>query len=78
MALGYYQVMGVDHFEKYAPVINDAMFQIILTLSVKNDWVMEVDDVKRSFLHSRLDKDIFMKPPEGIDKCWDILFFMLV
>ena len=71
VALGYSQVPGVDHFEQYAPVINDVTFHIIFTLAVKNGWVMEVEDVERAFLHGKLEEEIFMKPPEGLSKMYE-------
>ena len=49
VCLGYTQVPGVDFQDKFAPVVNDITFQIVLTLTAIYNWKMTILDVETAF-----------------------------
>jgi transposase InsO family protein len=67
VALGYSQIPGVDYTENFAPVVNDITFRILLVAMLMYDWNAEIIDVETAFLEGKLDTEIFMNLPEGID-----------
>ena len=61
---GLLQRAGVDYDAFYAPVAELASIRIILAVGVQ----MKIHqlDVKTAFLHGELEKEIYMKIPEGM------------
>lgn len=37
----------------------------LLTITATKQWVLHQMDVSNAFLHSDLDEDVYMKPPQG-------------
>ncbi len=73
VACGYRQIPGVDFTENYAPVMNNVTWHILLVVMII--WKMDVIiiNVKTTFLHGELNKEIYMDLPAGLngdsDKC---------
>jgi len=67
VACGYSQIPGVDFTENYAPVMNDVTWRILLVAMLI--WKMDaiIIDVETAFLHGKLDKEIYMDLPAGLD-----------
>jgi len=73
VACGYSQVPGVDHTEKYAPVINDVAWRILLIAMLVWNLDAMIIDVESAFLYGDLDEEIYMDLPDGMtsfdDEC---------
>lgn len=66
VAKGYSQKAGVDYTETFAPVAKFNSLLSLLALVSANNWELEGMDVKRAFLHSELDEEVFMDIAEGL------------
>jgi hypothetical protein len=65
VARGFSQVYGQDYFETYAPVARLASIRTLLALAAKYQLEIQQMDVKTAFLYGDLDKEIYIKLPEG-------------
>ena len=65
VAKGYNQIAGVNFMYNFAPVMNDTMFKVLLTLWLKGNFVAKALDVKTAFLHGKLEEELFITIPEG-------------
>jgi Reverse transcriptase (RNA-dependent DNA polymerase) len=67
VACGYSQTPGVDFQESYSPVVNDAIFRMLLVLQ----WALSLKgiiiDIETAFLNGELTEEIYMNAPEGLD-----------
>ena len=61
---GYQPKKGVDFDEIFAPVVK---MTSIRTVSIAASMTLEIEqlDVKTTFLHGELDKEIYMQQPKG-------------
>ncbi|KJX96367.1 retrovirus-related Pol polyprotein from transposon TNT 1-94 [Zymoseptoria brevis] len=64
-ARGFTQRKGLDYVNTFAPTPRAATGRILLSLSVNFGWKRRQVDVETAFLNPNLDKQIFIKPPEG-------------
>jgi hypothetical protein len=66
VACGYSQIPGIDFNERFALVINDVRFRIILI--AKLIWSLEgsIVDVETEFLLGELQEEIYINVPEGM------------
>ena len=60
---GYSQRKGIDFEKIFSPVVKMGSIRVILGLAASLD--LEQMDVKTTFLHGDLDKEIYMEQPEG-------------
>lgn len=67
VAKGYQQKAGIDYVDTYAPVARLQTIRLILSLCVKNDFVIYHLDVRTAFLHGFLNEDVYLRIPEGIE-----------
>jgi hypothetical protein len=65
VAKGYSQKEGVDYAETFAPVAKFPTIRALLSLVAYYDLELHQMDVKTAFLNGDLDRDIYMKQPEG-------------
>ena len=65
--LGYVQVPGIDYTENFSPVVLEVTFCIVLILMMKYGWVGEIVDVETAFLYRKLEEEIYLKTPTGLD-----------
>jgi hypothetical protein len=63
VAKGYSQVEGIDFGEIFSLVCKLTSIRFILSIDVALDLEVEQMDVKTSFLHGYLEKEIYMKQP---------------
>ncbi|CAI7766795.1 unnamed protein product [Closterium sp. NIES-53] len=60
---GFTQVPGVDYEETYAPVGSYVTARVLLAIAVALDLDLMQLDVKNTFLHGVLDRDLYMEQP---------------
>ena len=60
VAKGYNQEYGLDYSETFSPVIRQETFRLVLSLAVRNNWLINQLDVSNAFLHGMLDETIYM------------------
>jgi hypothetical protein len=65
VAQGFIQVYSQDYFETYTPVARLASIQTLLALAAKYQLEIQQINVKTAFLYRDLDKEIYIKLPEG-------------
>ena len=61
----YSQRKGIDYAEIFSPVVKLTSIRILLSIVASENLHLEQMDVKTTFLHGDLDKEIYMKQPEG-------------
>jgi Reverse transcriptase (RNA-dependent DNA polymerase) len=66
VACGYSQTPGVDFQESYSPVINDAIFRLLLVLQLALCLKSVIIDIETAFLNGELTEEIYMSTPEGL------------
>ncbi|GKB71633.1 putative RNA-directed DNA polymerase, partial [Tanacetum coccineum] len=62
---GFSQKRGIDFDEIFSPVVKMGSIRVVLGLAASLDLEVEQIDVKTTFLHGDLDKEIYMEQPEG-------------
>ena len=62
---GFQQIMGVNCFETFSPVIKLATVRVVLSLAVMSNWKIRQVDVNNAFLNGELSEEVFMDQPEG-------------
>jgi len=62
---GFSQRKGVDFEEIFSPFVKMSSIRAVLGLTTSLDLEIEQMDVKTTFLHGDLDKEIYMEQPEG-------------
>nr|GFA22916.1 retrovirus-related Pol polyprotein from transposon TNT 1-94 [Tanacetum cinerariifolium] len=71
LARGYRQEEGIDFEESFAPVAQMEAIRIFLAYAAHKGFTVYQMDVKTTFLHGSLKKDVYVCQPEG-----DIGFFI--
>jgi len=67
VAQGFNQVPGRDFDETWAPVPNTATSRALLAVAAANGWEVHHVDVKTAFLNAQMDKEMYIKLPEGVE-----------
>ena len=68
MAKCFKQLEGLDYFETFAPTCKPEIFRILLQLSAKQGHMMHQFVVKTAFLHSPLEKEVYLEQPQKFVK----------
>ena len=64
MAKSLKLVDGLDYFETFVPTCKPETFRILLQLSAKQACLMPKLDVKTVFLHSPIEKGVYLEQPQ--------------
>jgi len=64
---GFEQQAGVNFDETFTPVAKLQSLCMVLALAAVYDWEIEQMDVVTAFLNSKVDGDIYMALPQGIE-----------
>lgn len=62
---GFSQIPSVDFTDIYSQVVKHTSIRLLLDIVALRDLQLEQLDVKTTFLHGELDKEIYMEQPEG-------------
>ena len=68
VAQGYNQVLGIDYLETFSTTIRPETYRLFLALALQNGWIIRQYDVKLAFIHSPIDKEIYIIQPIGFEK----------
>ena len=66
VAQGFSQRPGIDYEEIYFPIVDAITLHYLVSLSVYHKLHMHLMDVVTTYLYGSLDRDIYMKVPEGL------------
>ena len=66
VAQGFSQRPGFDYDETYSPVIDMISYRYILAFATQLNMDIHSMDVVTAYLHGEIDKEIYMRVPEGI------------
>ena len=67
VAQGYSQQCGLDYDETFSPVVRTESVRALIALAAKNNMILHQLDVTTALLNGTLDKEIYMKQPEGFE-----------
>jgi hypothetical protein len=67
VACGYSQVPGINFSERFAPVLNDVSFRIMLIAIFDWNMTCAAVDIETAFLHGDLDEEIYLEVPKGLE-----------
>ncbi|KAG8488772.1 hypothetical protein CXB51_016789 [Gossypium anomalum] len=65
VAKGYRQIPGVGFTDVFSPVVKHSSIRALLGIVAMHDLELKQLDVKTTFLHGKIDEDIYMQQPEG-------------
>ncbi|KAI7963842.1 hypothetical protein MJO29_004269 [Puccinia striiformis f. sp. tritici] len=67
VAKGYAQIAGVEFQDTFAPTATFVSLRLLLTVAAKCDWPVYSFDFVAAYLHSPIDEEVWVRPPEGLD-----------
>ena len=66
VAKGYAQTYGVDYSDTFSPVAKMTSVRLLISLAATYNWDLHQLDIKSPFLHSNLQKEVYMEQPSGL------------
>ena len=66
VAQGFSQRPDIDYEETYSPIVDATTFRYLISLAIDEKLGMCLMDVVTAYLYGPLDRDIYMKIPEGL------------
>ncbi|MBW0522566.1 hypothetical protein O181_062281 [Austropuccinia psidii MF-1] len=66
VARGFRQIHGINYEETFAPTPGFGALCLLFSTTCLNGWEVRTFDVKVAFLHSIIDKPVFVWPPQGM------------
>ncbi|KAI7944584.1 hypothetical protein MJO28_010279 [Puccinia striiformis f. sp. tritici] len=67
VAKGYAQIAGVEFQDTFAPTATFVSLRLLLTVAAKCHWPVYSFDFVAAYLHSPIDEEVWVRPPEGLD-----------
>jgi hypothetical protein len=67
VAKGFLQQHGVNFFDTFAGTLRSTSYRILLSLAIKEGWVIRQWDVISAFPQADLDTEIYMEQPLGYE-----------
>jgi len=68
VAKGFTQIPGRNFGRTFAPVACQASVRIIAAYCTREDWELHSLDIKRAFLHGKIDEVVYIHQPRGYEK----------
>lgn len=65
VARGFSQVKNLDYQETFSPTAKMTTIRMMLKVAVQFNYVIEQMDVKTAYLNAEVDRELYMRPPEG-------------
>ena len=65
VARGYMQREGLDYLATFSPTPVPSSIRMIATSALQRDWPLNHWDIEQAFIQSRIDREIFVKLPDG-------------
>jgi len=66
-ARSFSQVERIDYDETFSPVVRYSSIRSMLALSTQMGWKIHQMDVKTMFLNGKIEKEVYIKQPEGFE-----------
>lgn len=63
MAHGYKQQQGIDFDETFSLVVKPTIIRTVFSAAFSSRWSLQQLDVKNTFLHGALSKEVYKKQP---------------
>ena len=67
MAEGYSQIARIHYGEVFTSTAHMAAMHAVIALAAIEDLELKTVDISTAFLNGEIDKEIFMKIPEGLE-----------
>ncbi|MBW0576385.1 hypothetical protein O181_116100, partial [Austropuccinia psidii MF-1] len=67
VARGFRQIHGIYYEETFAPTPTFGALRLLFSIATTNNWPIKTFDVKVAFLHSIIDKPVYVWPPQGMN-----------
>ncbi|MBW0483648.1 hypothetical protein O181_023363 [Austropuccinia psidii MF-1] len=67
VARGFKQIHGINYDETFAPTPTFNVLQLLFSTALLKQWPVKTFDVKVAFLHSVIDKPVFVWCPQGMN-----------
>ncbi|MBW0544541.1 hypothetical protein O181_084256 [Austropuccinia psidii MF-1] len=67
VARGFRQIRGINYDETFAPTPTFNSLRLLFSTACLHNWSIRTFDVKVAFLHSLIDKPVYIWPPMGFD-----------
>ncbi|MBW0535509.1 hypothetical protein O181_075224 [Austropuccinia psidii MF-1] len=67
VARGFRQIHGINFEETFAPTPTFGALRMLFSIACQRTWPILTFDVKVAFLHSLIDKPVYLWPPKGIE-----------
>ncbi|MBW0532137.1 hypothetical protein O181_071852 [Austropuccinia psidii MF-1] len=68
VARGFRQIHGINFEETFAPTPTFGAHRLLFSIACKKKWKVCTFDVKVAFLHSLIDKPVYVWPPKGMNQ----------
>lgn len=78
VARGDKQVAGKDYNVTFSPVAKFASVRILIALATSKKWKLHQLDINNAFLHGYLDKEIYLRIPDGFGSIGEGKVFKLI
>ncbi|MBW0538379.1 hypothetical protein O181_078094 [Austropuccinia psidii MF-1] len=66
VAQGFKQIHGINSDETFAPTPTPGALRLLFSISCTNNWPIWTFNFKVAFLHSLIDKPVYVRPPKGM------------
>lgn len=63
VAKGFQQIVGINYFESFNPLIKPATIKVVLSLAMMNGWHIRQVEVNNAFLNGELTEEVYMAQP---------------
>ncbi|MBW0494318.1 hypothetical protein O181_034033 [Austropuccinia psidii MF-1] len=67
VARGFHQIHGINYDQTFSPTPTFNSLRLLFSKACSNNWNIRTFDVKVAFLHSLINKPVYVWPPMGIN-----------